>query len=149
MIKRMKTSDIILQCCCCRSQLPIQIFLFQKSIKEALNTPEFVMTDFAKFDRPGQLHIAFQALHEYIKRKSVLPRSRNKVKSVWSKQVYFDQMISVWCPCMFSPKVAIRSFCVHTNRSYTWTHNLTVFICSPQRYSLFLYYICICETYVN
>lgn len=49
-----------------------------KSIKEAMNAPEFVMTDFAKFDRPGQLHIAFQALHEYVKRKSELPRSRNK-----------------------------------------------------------------------
>ncbi|XP_052780661.1 ubiquitin-like modifier-activating enzyme 1 isoform X2 [Mya arenaria] len=49
-----------------------------KSIKEAENAPEFVMTDFAKFDRPGQLHIAFQALYEFEKRKSALPCSRSK-----------------------------------------------------------------------
>ncbi|KAH3819410.1 ubiquitin-like modifier-activating enzyme 1 isoform X2 [Dreissena polymorpha] len=49
-----------------------------KSIKEALNAPEFVLTDFGKFDRPGQLHIAFQALHEFVKRKSQLPVSRSK-----------------------------------------------------------------------
>ncbi|KAL4226227.1 E1 ubiquitin-activating protein [Mactra antiquata] len=49
-----------------------------KSIKEALNAPELVLTDFAKFDRPGQLHIAFQALHAYVKKKFSLPRSVNK-----------------------------------------------------------------------
>lgn len=49
-----------------------------KSIKEAMEAPEFVMTDFAKFDRPGQLHIAFQALHSYSKKKGTLPRPRNK-----------------------------------------------------------------------
>lgn len=49
-----------------------------KSIKEALKSPEFVITDFAKFDRPGQLHVAFQAFHSYMKKKSELPRSRNK-----------------------------------------------------------------------
>ena len=44
-----------------------------------MEAPEFVMTDFAKFDRPGQLHIAFQALHSYIKKKGTLPGPRNKV----------------------------------------------------------------------
>ena len=51
-------------------------------MKEAMNAPEFVLTDFAKFDRPGQLHIAFQAFHSYIKKKSSLPRGRNKVTTV-------------------------------------------------------------------
>ncbi|XP_063438582.1 ubiquitin-like modifier-activating enzyme 1 isoform X2 [Mytilus trossulus] len=49
-----------------------------KSIKNAMNAPEFVLTDFAKFDRPGQLHIAFQALSEYVKSKGQLPKSRSK-----------------------------------------------------------------------
>lgn len=49
-----------------------------KSIEESLEDPEFVMTDFAKFDRPGQWHIAFQALHEYQKTKGSLPAPRNK-----------------------------------------------------------------------
>ncbi|XP_065939380.1 ubiquitin-like modifier-activating enzyme 1 [Magallana gigas] len=33
----------------------------EKSIKVAMDAPEFLITDFAKFDRPGQLHIGFQA----------------------------------------------------------------------------------------
>lgn len=40
--------------------------------------PEFVLTDFAKFDRPGQLHLGFQTLHKYVKKYSSLPRPRNK-----------------------------------------------------------------------
>lgn len=41
-----------------------------------MDAPEFLMTDFAKFDRPGQLHIGFQALYEFQKQKGQLPRSR-------------------------------------------------------------------------
>ena len=44
-----------------------------------MDAPEFLMTDFAKFDRPGQLHIGFQALYEFQKQKGQLPRSRSKV----------------------------------------------------------------------
>jgi len=56
-------------------------FLYvQKSIKNALAAPEYVITDFAKFDRPGQLHVAFQAYHKYAAKKSQLPRPRNKVR---------------------------------------------------------------------
>ena len=40
-----------------------------------LKNPEHVMSDFAKFDRPQQLHIGFQALHEFIARNGGdLPR---------------------------------------------------------------------------
>jgi len=35
------------------------IFIFQKSFKESLMTPEFVLTDFAKMERPNQLLLAF------------------------------------------------------------------------------------------
>ncbi|XP_071960518.1 ubiquitin-like modifier-activating enzyme 1 isoform X2 [Antedon mediterranea] len=49
-----------------------------KSIKQSLDEPEFLLTDFGKFDRPGQLHIGFQALHEFIKTKGAIPRPRNK-----------------------------------------------------------------------
>lgn len=31
-----------------------------KSYQEAIEAPEFVMTDFAKFDRPALWHVAFQ-----------------------------------------------------------------------------------------
>ena len=49
-----------------------------KSLKESLAAPEFFITDFAKFDRPSQLHVGFLALHEYKKTVGMLPRPRNK-----------------------------------------------------------------------
>ena len=36
-----------------------------QSFSEQLNKPELLMSDFAKFDRPQQLHMGFQALHEF------------------------------------------------------------------------------------
>lgn len=54
-------------------------FAPQKTLPESLADPEFVITDFAKFERPGQLHIGFQALHKYMKECGSLPKPRNKV----------------------------------------------------------------------
>ncbi|XP_050732741.1 ubiquitin-like modifier-activating enzyme 1 isoform X1 [Eriocheir sinensis] len=45
-----------------------------KSLEEAMKEPEFVMTDFGKFDRPGILHIAFQTLHAYVKKHGSPPK---------------------------------------------------------------------------
>ena len=39
-----------------------------KPLSECLKNPEVVISDFAKFDRPGQLHLAFQAYHDYTKK---------------------------------------------------------------------------------
>jgi len=49
-----------------------------KSLPASLEEPEHFITDFAKFDRPGQLHVAFQALHKYESKYNELPKSRNK-----------------------------------------------------------------------
>lgn len=49
-----------------------------KSIKEALDAPEFLLTDFAKFDRPGMLHIAFQALDRFRTTNARLPKPRSQ-----------------------------------------------------------------------
>lgn len=46
-----------------------------KSLRESLKSPEFVISDFAKFDRPQQLHLAYQALDEFVKRRGDLPKS--------------------------------------------------------------------------
>jgi ubiquitin-activating enzyme E1 len=43
-----------------------------------LREPNFVVSDFAKWDRPGQLHIGFQALHEFVKNNGSLPRPHNE-----------------------------------------------------------------------
>lgn len=41
--------------------------------------PELMITDFAKFDRPGQLHVGYQALHAYQKKHSRLPKPWSQV----------------------------------------------------------------------
>ncbi|OLL23008.1 Ubiquitin-activating enzyme E1 1 isoform A [Neolecta irregularis DAH-3] len=49
-----------------------------KSLSESLANPEFLVSDFAKLDRPMQLHIGFQALHKYsATHGNTLPRPRN------------------------------------------------------------------------
>ena len=46
-----------------------------QSLSEQLKTPELLMSDFAKYDRPQQLHIGFQALHEFARKNNGnLPR---------------------------------------------------------------------------
>lgn len=50
----------------------------QKPLSESIKNPEHVISDFAKFDRPPQLHLAFQALNEYRKRNNRLPKPWNR-----------------------------------------------------------------------
>lgn len=52
------------------------------SLRHSLDTPEFVISDFAKFDRPGQLHVGFQALHAFQKKNGCLPRPHHDNDSV-------------------------------------------------------------------
>jgi ubiquitin-activating enzyme E1 len=45
-----------------------------QTYEEALDSPnEMMMTDFAKFDRPGLLHLAYKALHVFMEEKHHLP----------------------------------------------------------------------------
>ncbi|GAA6018992.1 hypothetical protein JCM10207_006282, partial [Rhodosporidiobolus poonsookiae] len=48
-----------------------------KPLRESITAPEFLMTDFAKFDRPPTLHLGFQALSAFQAAHSRLPRPRN------------------------------------------------------------------------
>ncbi|KAI0081689.1 ubiquitin activating enzyme [Panus rudis PR-1116 ss-1] len=48
-----------------------------KSLRESLQSPEYFVTDFAKFDRPTTLHAGFQALWEFKQQNQRLPRPRN------------------------------------------------------------------------
>ena len=44
-------------------------------LSRQLKMPDLLMSDFAKFDRPQQLHLGFQALHEFANRNNgILPR---------------------------------------------------------------------------
>ena len=48
-------------------------------LSEQLRKPELLVSDFAKFDRPQQLHIGFQALHEFASRHGgSLPRAHSR-----------------------------------------------------------------------
>lgn len=49
----------------------------QKSLRESLQSPEYFLTDFAKFDRPVTLHAGFQALSEFRSQHNRFPRARN------------------------------------------------------------------------
>ncbi|RUS22414.1 ubiquitin-activating emzyme E1 [Endogone sp. FLAS-F59071] len=49
-----------------------------KSFRASLSNPEYVVSDFAKFDRPAQLHVGFQALHEFRAQHDRWPHPRNE-----------------------------------------------------------------------
>ena len=46
-------------------------------LSKQLKKPELLMSDFAKFDRPQQLHVGFQALHEFASKHGNLPRAHS------------------------------------------------------------------------
>lgn len=48
-----------------------------KPLKESIKEPEFVITDFAKFERPSQIHLAYITLHKYIEQYGGTPKSWN------------------------------------------------------------------------
>ncbi|UYV64203.1 UBA1 [Cordylochernes scorpioides] len=61
------------------SQVKMPKTLAFKPLEESLTEAEFVVSDFAKFDRPSLLHLGFQALHAYKKQHGgALPRPWNK-----------------------------------------------------------------------
>lgn len=55
-------------------QVKMPVTLAFEPLETQLAQPEFVFSDFAKFDRPPQLHIGFNALHAFKTRHGVLPR---------------------------------------------------------------------------
>lgn len=49
-----------------------------KSISASLKEPEFLISDYAKFDRPQQLHVGFQAIHAFKEAHGHYPRPQHK-----------------------------------------------------------------------
>lgn len=60
------------------SQVKVPKKISFKSLLTSLAEPDFVMTDFAKYCRPVQLHIGFQALHQFCAQHGWPPRPRNE-----------------------------------------------------------------------
>ena len=63
-------------------QVKMPSFLDFKSLGESLKAPEFLISDYAKFDRPQQLHFGFQALHAFQQTQGHLPRPHNEDDAV-------------------------------------------------------------------
>lgn len=53
-----------------------------KPLKESMKNPEFLMTDYGKFDFPEQLHLAYQTLHKFIEKNQRKPKPWNKSDAV-------------------------------------------------------------------
>ncbi|KAJ5106751.1 Ubiquitin-activating enzyme [Penicillium angulare] len=47
------------------AQVKMPKFIDFQPLSEQIKNPEFLISDFAKFDRPAQLHIGIQALHKF------------------------------------------------------------------------------------
>ncbi|PGH11735.1 hypothetical protein AJ80_06996 [Polytolypa hystricis UAMH7299] len=60
------------------TQVKMPKFVDFQPFSQQLENPEFVISDFAKFDRPAQLHIGIQALHKFAEaRDGKFPRPHN------------------------------------------------------------------------
>ena len=55
-------------------QVKVPKIISFKTLEEAEKSPEFIMSDWSKFDHPQNIHIAFTAMSRYIKAKGKNPR---------------------------------------------------------------------------
>ncbi|KAI7899270.1 ubiquitin-activating emzyme E1 [Cokeromyces recurvatus] len=60
------------------TQVKMPKYIDFKSLNESLTKPEFLVSDFAKFDRPMQLHLAFQAVSTFVEKHGRWPKPRNE-----------------------------------------------------------------------
>ncbi|CEP19174.1 hypothetical protein [Parasitella parasitica] len=60
------------------TQVKMPKYVDFKSFEESLTKPEFLISDYAKFDRPMQLHLAFQALSKFVEKNGRYPKPRNE-----------------------------------------------------------------------
>ncbi|EGW31760.1 uncharacterized protein SPAPADRAFT_51740 [Spathaspora passalidarum NRRL Y-27907] len=60
------------------TQVKVPKDLAFEPLSKQLQQPEYVISDFAKFDKPAQLHLGFQALHAFKNRNGVLPLPYNE-----------------------------------------------------------------------
>lgn len=56
------------------TQVKMPKYVNFKPLEESFKNPEFLVTDFAKFDAPNQLHVGFAALHQFKEQHGRLPK---------------------------------------------------------------------------
>jgi ubiquitin-activating enzyme E1 len=59
------------------TQVKMPKILDFEPFSEQLKKPELLISDYAKFDRPIQLHVGFQAIHSFVEKTGSLPRVHN------------------------------------------------------------------------
>ncbi|GME81961.1 unnamed protein product [Ambrosiozyma monospora] len=59
------------------TQVKVPVDIKFEKLSKQLAAPEYLYSDFAKFDRPPQLHLGFQALHAFQEKNGSLPRPHN------------------------------------------------------------------------
>ena len=65
------------------TQVKMPKFIDFQSFGAQLKKPEIVMSDFAKFDRPAQLHIGVQALHKFAEQHNgIMPRPHHEADAL-------------------------------------------------------------------
>lgn len=65
------------------TQVKVPIKESYQDLQSQLLNPEFLISDFAKFDRPIQLHLGFQALHQFqLNHNMELPRPHNETDAL-------------------------------------------------------------------
>ncbi|KAG5439559.1 hypothetical protein PCANB_002135 [Pneumocystis canis] len=62
-----------------------------KSLRESIFSPDFLINDYSKMNRPMLLHIAFQALHSFIEEYNYFPRPRNETDA--EKELNLDEKV--------------------------------------------------------
>lgn len=81
------------------SQVKMPKILDFQPLSQQLKDPELMISDFAKFDRPQQLHLGIQALHSFVEKNGRPPRPHNdadaKVVLDLTKQTAKDTGIEV------------------------------------------------------
>uniref|UniRef100_F1KT25 E1 ubiquitin-activating enzyme n=1 Tax=Ascaris suum TaxID=6253 RepID=F1KT25_ASCSU len=60
------------------SQVKIPLHIAHKSLDESMKEPDILTWDYAKFDRPSQLHLLWQALHSFEAKYGRYPRPRDE-----------------------------------------------------------------------
>ncbi|KAK6625245.1 E1 ubiquitin-activating protein [Polyplax serrata] len=87
-----------------------------KSYKDAICNPQILITDYAKFEHPQQIHLAFLTLHQFKKAKNSLPRPWNEedantfVEMAKSVQILKDTEVNVPLLQLFS-KISAGDVC--------------------------------------
>lgn len=56
------------------TQVKMPKVLHFKPLKESIKEPQFIITDFAKFERPSQMHLAYITLHKFIEQNGEVPK---------------------------------------------------------------------------